>query len=70
MRPEPRRRGRPPRGDAPATGEIRIRVTPAEVARLRLVALRSQTSVSDFCRLVINMAAEEAGEPAPLSRHA
>lgn len=71
MQPERRRRaGRPPVGDAPARVTLRFRVTEVEAARLKAVAERNRTSVTDYVRLAVIGAAEEAGEAAPLRRPA
>ncbi len=62
-----RRRGRPSRSDQPASINLTIRVTQAE--KLRLIAWAEQNraeSLADFCRLILNEAAEEEGLRPPL----
>lgn len=64
---ERRARGRPPRSDGPATLNLTIRVTPAEKLALERLATRNRAeSLADFCRLVLNEAAEDGGDVAPL----
>jgi len=62
-----RRRGRPPRAEAPST-PLRIRFSPLERQRLELAAQANRQRPSDFARDAIVTAAEDCLE-APRRRN-